>query len=147
MWCSKSITMYCDYIYYHFLILNSWKLSSSKFLIVEFIRSILIFHYYEPMYRKNSSIIIFFKIFDENRLIKYAKLLLFNIKLVSPVQKYPHCIESCAWILNMFGAIFLLPTNCCQNMLLYYFNITSNPTSSIISKFIKIYYMCPHHLL
>ena len=37
--------------------------------------------------------------FGENKCLYSNKLLLFNIKSINPVQKYPHNIESCACIL------------------------------------------------
>ena len=33
-----------------------------------------------------------------------------NMKSINPIQKYPHIIESCAWILVIF-VIFLSPMN------------------------------------
>ena len=36
----------------------------------------------------------FFKLSGEKRLVKSVKLLPLNIKLINPIQKYPHITES-----------------------------------------------------
>ena len=49
--------------------------------------------------------------FAENKLVYTNKLLPFNIKLISPIQKYPKIIESYACILKVFVVIVLLHIN------------------------------------
>ena len=49
------------------------------------------------------------KFLDENKLVKYISLLLFNIKLINPTQNYSIIIESNLCILKIFAIIFLLP--------------------------------------
>ena len=55
-----------------------------------------------------SSFFFFFKLFGEKRLVKFVKLLSVNIKLINPMQKYPHITESYACILKIFAIMFLL---------------------------------------
>ena len=38
----------------------------------------------------------FLKLFGEKRLVKSVNVLPLGIKLLNPIQKYPHIIESCA---------------------------------------------------
>ena len=72
-------------------IVNSWCVSFR----IQIIRFVWIFHYYY-IYLKHSSILVFFivllKLFGENRLAKYVKYLLFNIKSINLVHQYPHII-------------------------------------------------------
>ena len=51
------------------------------------------------------------KLFGEKRLVKSVKLLPLRIKLINPIQKFPHITESYACILKMFLVMFLLSTN------------------------------------
>ena len=51
-------------------------------------------------------IIISFKVFDKNRLVKSINLLLFNIKSRNLIQNYPYIVESCAGILYMADISF-----------------------------------------
>ena len=48
------------------------------------------------------------KRFNQKRLVKSVKLLPLNIKLINPVQKYPHITESYACILQIFAIMLLL---------------------------------------
>ena len=58
-------------------------------------------------------------------LVKSVKLLPLNIKLINPIQKYPHITESYACILKIFVIIFLLPIN-----FMISFGICSTPKES-----------------
>ena len=51
------------------------------------------------------------KSFGEKRLVKSVKLLPLNIKLINPIQRYPHIIESYACILKKFAIMFSLLIN------------------------------------
>ena len=53
-------------------------------------------------------------------------LLSLNIKLINPIQKYPHNIESYTCILKIFAITFLLPIN-----FLISFGICSTPKESL----------------
>ena len=53
---------------------------------------------------------IFLELFGEKRFVKSVKVFPASIKLINPIQKYPHIIESYACILKMF-VMFLLPIN------------------------------------
>ena len=53
-------------------------------------------------------IVIFLKLFGEKRFVYSIKVFLLNIKLVNPIQKHPHIIESYACILKIFTITFLL---------------------------------------
>ena len=50
----------------------------------------------------------FLKLFGEKILVKSVKLLALNIKLIYPIQKYPHITESYACFLKIFAIMFLL---------------------------------------
>ena len=53
----------------------------------------------------------FLKLFGEKRFVKSVRVLTASIKLIDPMQKYPHIIESCACILKIIVFIFLLLIN------------------------------------
>ena len=78
-----------------------------------------------------------------------------SIKLINPIQKYPHIIELYACILKMFVLMFLVfdkflnffrsmfysKTIKISNIIIIIINIQSNPISSNIRILIKIYYI------
>ena len=66
-------------------------------LILEFIKKVLILFCHS------------FHILGQNKLVSFNKLLPFNIKSISPIQKYPHIIELYAYTEKIFVAIFLSP--------------------------------------
>ena len=70
----------------------------------------------------------------ENKFIYFNKLLPFNMKSINPIQKYPHIIESCACILQIF-VIFLFLMN-----FLISFGICSNPKLSKCVTFLGFAY-------
>ena len=52
-----------------------------------------------------------FKLFGETKLLTSASLLLFSIKSINSIQKYPNIIESHACILWILAVMFLLSLN------------------------------------
>ena len=44
----------------------------------------------------------FIKLFQENKFVKSTNLLLFNIKSINPIRKYPHIIESMLVFYDIF---------------------------------------------
>ena len=52
--------------------------------------------------------IIFLKLFGKNKAVKYAKFLLFSIKLINAIQEYPLISEPNGCILKLFASKFLL---------------------------------------
>ena len=69
--------------------------------------------------------IIFLKLFGEKRFVYSVRVFLASIISIKPIQKYPHIIELCAYILKMFVAMFLLPVNA-----LIYLGICCTPKQS-----------------
>ena len=53
----------------------------------------------------------FVKLFGEKRFVCSVKVLPASIKLIKPIQKYPHIIESYACIRKIFVFMFLLIRN------------------------------------
>ena len=53
----------------------------------------------------------FLKLFGKKRFVKSVRVLPASIKLTNPIQKYPHIIESYAYILEIFVFMFLLLIN------------------------------------
>ena len=51
------------------------------------------------------------KLFGEKRFVNSVKFFPASIKLINPIQKYPHIMESYAYILKIFVFMFLLPKN------------------------------------
>ena len=49
----------------------------------------------------------FSNLFGENILVKFVSVLLFSIKVVKPIGKYPHINESYAYLLLIFALIIL----------------------------------------
>ena len=47
----------------------------------------------------------------KNGLVWSVNFLAANIKSINPIPKYPHIIESCAYILKIFAIMFLFLTN------------------------------------
>ena len=60
--------------------------------------------------------------FGKSKFVKFVKILSLNIKLINPMQKYPHIPESYTCILWIFAMIFLLPMD-----FLVSFGICSTP--------------------
>ena len=96
----------------------------------------------------------FLKLFGEKRYVNSVKVFPVSIKSINPIQKYRHIIESYACILKIFVVMFFF--NKCfylfRNMFypktikisnIIIMNIQSNPMSSSIKVFIKIYYINP----
>ena len=54
---------------------------------------------------------LFSKLFGEKRFVYSVKVFPLNIKLISPVQKYPDITESYVCILKIFVLMFLFLTN------------------------------------
>ena len=52
---------------------------------------------------------IFVKLFRKTRFVNSVKVFPASIMSISPIQKYPHIIESYACILKIFVSMFLLP--------------------------------------
>ena len=74
------------------------------------------------------------KLFCEKRLVKSVKLFPLNIKLINPIQKYPHITESYACILKMFVTI----VNLLVDLLISFFisfGICSTPK---LSKYVTV---------
>ena len=67
----------------------------------------------------------FLKLFSKKRFVKSVKVFLASMKLINPIQKYPHIIESYACILKVFVFMFLLSINA-----LISFGICSTPKLS-----------------
>ena len=53
----------------------------------------------------------FEKLFGEKRFVNLVKVFPSSIKLINPIQKYPHIIESYACIIKIFVFMFLLLIN------------------------------------
>ena len=70
-------------------------------------------------------IIIYLKLFGEKRFVKSVKVFPTSKNAISPVQKYPHIIESYGCILKIFVFMFLLKIN-----VLIYFGVCSTPKES-----------------
>ena len=62
------------------------------------------------------------KLFGEKRFVNSIKVFPASIKLINPIRKYPHIIESYASIVKIFVFMLLLPTN-----VLISFGICSTP--------------------
>ena len=65
------------------------------------------------------------KLFGEKRFVNSIKVFPASIKLINPIRKYPHIIESYAFIVKIFVFMLLLPTN-----VLISFGICSTPKES-----------------
>ena len=61
--------------------------------------------------KRHNYIVIFVKSLSEKIFVYSVNFLSDNIKLINPIQKYPHIIESYACILKIFAITFLLPIN------------------------------------
>ena len=113
---------------------NVWYFRVFKFSIFTTTNTIQYLNRFRVYWKCFSIILSLFSYsLGENKLIYSNKLLLFNIKSINPVKKYPHITESYACILKIFVVIFLLPMN-----FLISFGICSTPKLSkyvIISPF------------
>ena len=108
-----------------------------------------LFRFYWQCFNTILSFLLY--LLGENKFVYSTKLLPFNMKSINPIQKYPHVVESYAYILWVFFVICLFLMNFFWNIFnskaikvccIIIINKQRYPMSFQWLILIKIYYIC-----